>query len=96
MVPTSVPAVSPLEQLPALATFSLIALGVVAPLARAARTDAMTRGKLGLKSMSQLAFGPKGILFVADTQAAAIVARATGDTTPVTRTAVIRAVAGQT
>ena len=96
MVPTSVPAVPPIEQLPALATFSLIALGLVAPLARAARTDAMTRGKPGLKSMSQLAFGPEGILFVADSQAVAIVARATGDTTPVKRTAAIRGVAGQT
>jgi hypothetical protein len=37
-------------------------------------------GKAELKSASQLAFGPDGILFLADNKAAAIVAVATGDT----------------
>ena len=42
----------------------------------------MKEGKPEFKSISQLAFGPEGILFVADTKAAAIVALATGDTKP--------------
>jgi hypothetical protein len=42
----------------------------------------MKEGKPEFKSMSQLAFGPNGILFVADTKAAAVVAVATGDTKP--------------
>jgi len=41
----------------------------------------MKQGNAELKSSSQLAFGPEGILFVADTKAAAVVAIATGDTT---------------
>ncbi len=51
----------------------------------AASTDwmaGMKEGKLEFKSMNQLAFGPDGILFVADTKAAAVVAIATGDTRP--------------
>jgi hypothetical protein len=40
----------------------------------------MKEGKPELKSISQLAFGPAGILFLADTKAAAVVAIATGDT----------------
>jgi hypothetical protein len=40
----------------------------------------MTEGNPGLKSINQLAFGPAGILFVADTKAAAVVAVAIGDT----------------
>ena len=42
----------------------------------------MNEGKAELKSMGPLAFGPEGILFVADTKAAAIVAIATGDVKP--------------
>jgi hypothetical protein len=42
----------------------------------------MKEGKPEFKSISQLAFGPEGILFVADTKAAAVVAVATGDTKP--------------
>jgi hypothetical protein len=42
----------------------------------------MKGGKPEFKSMSQLAFGPEGILFVADTRAAAIIAVVTGDTQP--------------
>jgi len=40
----------------------------------------MKEGNPNVKSISQLAFGPNGILFVADTKAAAVVAVATGDT----------------
>jgi len=43
-------------------------------------TADMKQGNPELKSAGQLAFGPEGILFVADTKAAAIVAIATGDT----------------
>ena len=39
-------------------------------------------GNVALKSISQLAFGPEGILFLADTKSAAVVAFATGDTKP--------------
>ncbi|HKS38544.1 MAG TPA: hypothetical protein VJW76_15225 [Verrucomicrobiae bacterium] len=42
----------------------------------------MKEGKPEFKSMGPLAFGPDGILFVADTKGAAIVALGTGDTTP--------------
>src|SRR5688572_25426462 len=42
--------------------------------------EGMTEGKAAFKSMGPLAFGPEGILFIADTKAAAIVAIATGDT----------------
>ena len=47
----------------------------------------MKEGKAELKSISQLAFGPEGILFIADSKAAAIVAVATGDTTAASGTA---------
>ncbi len=43
-------------------------------------TSGMTEGNLALKSAGPIAFGPDGILFIADTKAAAIVAVATGDT----------------
>jgi hypothetical protein len=45
-----------------------------------ALTNGMKEGKAVFKSMGPLAFGPDGILFVADSQAAAIVALDTGDT----------------
>ena len=62
---------------------TLLALGVVSPRAHAANwTAGMKEGNPGLKSMSQLAFGPEGILFVADSKGAAVVAIATGDTKP--------------
>jgi hypothetical protein len=58
------------------------ALGFVLQTASAADwMSGMKEGNPTLKSMSQLAFGPQGILFIADTKAAAIVALATGDTT---------------
>jgi len=60
-----------------------LALGLFAHAASAADWMAgMKEDKPVFKSMSQLAFGPEGILFVADTKAAAIFALATGDTTP--------------
>ena len=45
-------------------------------------TAGMKEGNPALKSMGPLAFGPDGILFVADTKGAAVVAIATGDTKP--------------
>jgi hypothetical protein len=47
-------------------------------------TEGMKEGAPGLKSAGPLAFGPDGILFVADTKGAAVVALDTGDTTPAT------------
>jgi hypothetical protein len=62
---------------------TLIALGLLTPGARAAHWTAdMKEGKPAFKSMGPLAFGPEGILFVADTKSAAITAVATGDATP--------------
>lgn len=43
-------------------------------------TAGFQEGKPALKSISQIAFGPEGILFLADSRSAAIVAIATGDT----------------
>jgi hypothetical protein len=61
----------------------LLSLLVAGATARAADwTAGMKEGKPTLKSMGPLAFGPDGILFVADTKGAAVVAIATGDTTP--------------
>ncbi len=57
-------------------------LGLASPPARAALTDGMKEGAVKLDSISQIAFGPEGILFIADPRAAAVVAVATGDTTP--------------
>jgi hypothetical protein len=45
-------------------------------------TEGMKEGKPAFKSMGPIAFGPEGILFVADTRSAAITAIATGDATP--------------
>jgi len=42
----------------------------------------MTEGKPEIKSISQLAFGPDGILLIADSKSAAVFAIATGDTRP--------------
>jgi hypothetical protein len=51
----------------------------------------MKEGKPAFKSMSQLAFGPEGVLFIADTKSAAIVAVATGDTKAPTGAASVKA-----
>lgn len=62
---------------------TLLALGALATTLHAANwTEGMKEGKPEFKSMGPLAFGPEGILLVADTKAAAVVAIATGDTTP--------------
>lgn len=70
---------------------SLLAFGLVAPGAHAGLTSDMQEGKPAFKAMSQLAFGPEGVLFIADTKAAAIVAVATGDTKPAASAATIKA-----
>jgi hypothetical protein len=59
---------------------SALTLGLLASADAANWTAGMTEGKVSLKSAGQLAFGPDGILFVADAKAAAVVAIATGDT----------------
>jgi len=62
---------------------ALVAFGVLASAVQAANwTEGMKESKPEFKSMGPLAFGPEGILFVADTKAAAIIAVATGDTAP--------------
>ncbi|MCA1964382.1 MAG: hypothetical protein LDL31_10595 [Prosthecobacter sp.] len=48
----------------------------------AALTKGMNQGKLELQSATQLTFGPGGVLFIGDSRAAAIIALATGDTSP--------------
>ena len=64
---------------------TLLAIGLAAPCARAAQlAAALKEGKPVFKSMGPIAFGPEGILFIADTKSAAIVAIATGDTKPAT------------
>ncbi len=45
-------------------------------------TAGMKEGKPALRSIGHLAFGPEGILFIADSLGAAVVAVATGDTVP--------------
>lgn len=57
-----------------------MALFAIQPAAHADRTAGMKVGDTQLKSAGPLAFGPEGILFVADAKSAAIVAIATGDT----------------
>jgi hypothetical protein len=69
---------------------SLIAFGLTTA-AHAGLTSDMKEGKPELKAMSQLAFGPEGVLFIADTRAAAIFAVATDDTKPATSTGTIKA-----
>jgi hypothetical protein len=59
-----------------------LALGLAFPAANHAAnwTAGMKEGKLELKSAGPIAFGPEGILLIADTKAAALAALATGDT----------------
>lgn len=58
-----------------------LALALLAGAVSAAHwTAGMTEGKVALKSAGPITFGPDGILFVADTKAAAIIAIASGDT----------------
>lgn len=51
----------------------------------------MKEGKPQFQAMSQLAFGPDGVLFIADTKAATIFAIATGDTKSAASSATIKA-----
>ncbi len=73
-----------MKTLPHLLAPALVALALlVSPDTRAADwTAGMKDGKAEFKSMGPLAFGPDGILFVADTTSAAVIAVATGDTQP--------------
>ena len=82
-----------MKKLSSLVALSVLTLGLISPSARAALTDGMKEGKPEFKSMSQLAFGPEGILFIADAKAAAIIAIATGDASPSKSTAPIKALA---
>src|SRR6267378_2362518 len=61
---------------------ALVVLALLSPRAATAANWAadMKEGPATFKSMGPLAFGPDGIIFVADTKAAAIVAIDTGDT----------------
>jgi hypothetical protein len=62
---------------------ALLTVIVFASAANAAKwTENMKEGKPVFQSMGPLAFGPEGILFVADTKSAAIVAIATEDIKP--------------
>src|SRR5688500_5475556 len=65
-----------------LKTFSALLLaGVLLPGSQAVPSaDGMKEGALTLKSAGPITFGPDGILFVADSKSAAIVALDTGDT----------------
>ncbi len=67
------------QSIPALV---LTACLLTLPARGAKLTDSLKSGKPDLKSAGQLAFGPEGILFAADTKGAAIFAIATDDTTP--------------
>ncbi len=53
-------------------------------------TAGFEEGQPAFKSITQLAFGPDGILFAADSRGASIVALATGDTRPATGKTAIR------
>ncbi len=63
---------------------AVIAFGLSSLNAEAKLKTGMTEGTAKFQSMGPLAFGPEGILFVADTKAASIVALSTGDTKPAT------------
>jgi hypothetical protein len=69
-----------MKRISLLIVLTVFAFGLVSQSAGAAKWTAdMKEGKPELKSAGPLAFGPDGILFVADTKAAAIVAISTGD-----------------
>lgn len=70
---------------------AVLAIGHLAPVARASLTTSWSQTGPVFKSMNQLAFGPEGILFIADTKSAAIVAVATGDKKAATGAATIKA-----
>ena len=65
------------------AFLSLLTIGALSPTANAGNATAgMREGAPVLRSMGSLAFGPEGVLFIADTKAAAIFAVSTEDTKP--------------
>src|SRR4051812_27244390 len=68
----------------------LSACAACAPAFAADWKAGMKQGTPSFQSMGPLAFGPDGILFAADTKGAAIIAIATGDTTPATGTKPIK------
>src|SRR5688572_16628474 len=65
-------------------TLITLTLGLAFPAANNAAnwSAGMKEGKLALKSTAPVGFGQEGILFIADTKAAAVAALATGDTKP--------------
>lgn len=69
----------------------VFALGLVVPGVCASLTSDMQEGKPAFRAMSQLTFGPEGVLFIADTKAAAITAIATGDTKAASGSAAVKA-----
>src|SRR5688572_12077329 len=69
---------------------TVLTVGLVTP-ATASLTAGMKEGKPEFKAMNQLAFGPEGVLFIADTKAAAVVAIATGDTKSASASGMIKA-----
>ena len=63
--------------------FCIAAVGVMTSVpSRAGITDGMKEGAVKLKSVSQITFGPEGLLFIADPLEAAVYAVATGDQKP--------------
>jgi hypothetical protein len=62
----------------------LLAAALVAPVRGADLTDSLKPGTPDIKSAGPLAFGPDGLLFLADTQGAAVFAIDTGDRGPAT------------
>src|SRR5688572_29251512 len=70
---------------------TVLGLGLVTTPATASLTSGMKEGKPEFKAMNQLAFGPEGVLFIADTKSAAVVAIATGDTKSATASGMIKA-----
>ncbi len=80
-----------MKTFPAFVACTALAVGLTAASPAASLTDGMKTGKPEFKAMNQLAFGPEGVLFVADTRAAAITAIATGDTKPGSAGATVKA-----
>src|SRR4051812_20163621 len=81
----------PMKKITCSLAFGMFALAVAAPAARAGLTAGMKEGKPEFKAMSQLTFGPEGVLFIADTKSAAIIAIATEDTKPALGSTTIKA-----
>ena len=66
----------------------LAAVALIAATTISQADDGLTKGTADVKSVSALAFGPKGVLFVGDPQSAAIFAIDTGDSSPASDKAV--------